>query len=249
MAYNVGLRNKKYGEELNIFDSEKIRWVTGGVTLDHNTVDVDENGRKELKIGQPLGKITETGKYGPYQPGVLGVAASGKTTVDTTEITVNGDEDPAYNGVTIKFAGGGTATEETKVWDGKVLTITLADATGYTHTAINTLIAAATEGAPSGVDPSEIAIATSVTSKNGSVWAEAEPVVLAGGVKGVAAANDGRQTATVMLGETVDFGLGNGYGFGDQVATAFDWARVLTARLPVEITAELKQQLNNITFV
>ncbi|MDI9412091.1 MAG: hypothetical protein QM401_00740 [Bacillota bacterium] len=249
MSYNLEQRSKKYGEEINIFDSQKIRWVTGGVTLDHTLIQPDTEGRKELKIGTPIGKITATGKYGPYQPGVLGVAASGKTTVDTTEITVNGDKDPAYNGVTIKFAGGGTATEETKVWDGKVLTITLADATGYTHTAVNTLIAAATEGAPSGVNPSEIAIATSVTSKNGSVWAEAEPVVLAGGVKGVAAASDGRQTAVLMLGETVDFSLGDGYGFGDQVATAFDWARVLTARLPVTVTAELKQQLNNITFV
>ncbi len=131
MSYNLEQRNKKYGEQINIFDSEKVRWVTGGVTLDHTLVTPDEEGRKELKIGTPLGKITATGKYGPYD----------------------------------------------------------------------------------------------------------------------AEATDGRETAVLMLGETVDFSLGSGYGFGDQVATAFDWARVLTARLPVEVTAELKQQLNNITFV
>lgn len=131
MSYNLEQRSKKYGEQVNIFDSEKIRWVTGGVTLDHTLVEPDEEGRKELKIGTPLGKITATGKYGPYD----------------------------------------------------------------------------------------------------------------------AEATDGRETAVLMLGETVDFSLGSGYGFGDQVATAFDWARVLTARLPVEITADLKTQLNNITFV
>lgn len=131
MAYNVGLRSKKYGEQVNIFDSEKIRWVTGGVTLDHTLVQANEEGRKELKIGTPLGKVTATGKHGPY------------------------DKD----------------------------------------------------------------------------------------------ATDGREAAVLMLGESVDFSLGNGYGFGDQVGTAFDWARVLTARLPVEVTPELKQQLNNISFV
>lgn len=131
MSYNLEQRSKKYGEEINIFDSQKIRWVTGGVTLDHTLVEPNEDGRKELKIGTPIGKVTATGKYGPYD-------------------------------------------------------------------------------------------------------AEAE---------------DGRETAVLMLGETVDFSLGNGIGFGDQVATAFDWARVLTARLPVEITTELQEQLNNITFV
>src|SRR5690606_13352197 len=62
-------------------------------------------------------------------------------------------------------------------------------------------------------------------------------------------ATDGRQTAVLMLGQDVDFSLGEGLGFGDQVATAFDWARVIEARLPVEVTAELKEQLPNITFV
>jgi|SRR5690625_4589327 len=129
MSYNLSLRTKTIDGELNIFDSSSIRWVTGGVTLDHTKVTAVD-GKKILKIGQPLGKITATGKYGPY------------------------DKD----------------------------------------------------------------------------------------------ATDGRETAVVLLGETVDFALGNGE-FGDQVATAFDWARVIEARLPVAVDATAKGQLSNITFV
>lgn len=133
MSYNITLRTKRVAEQINIFDSSMIRWVTGGVTLDHTTVPVDADGRKILPIGTPLGKITATGKYGPWDP----------------------------------------------------------DAT------------------------------------------------------------DGRETAVCMLGETVDFELDNSGKFGDKVATAFDWARVLVARLPIDPAnlADLKQQLPNITFV
>ena len=133
MSYNVGLRTKKVAEQINIFDSSMIRWITGGVTLDHTTVTPDGDGKKVLKIGTPLGRITATGKYGP--------------------------------------------------WD-----------------------------------------------KN---------------------AIDGRQTAVCMLGETVDFELDSSGKFGDKVATAFDWARVITARLPINPAdlEDLKQQLPGITFV
>ncbi len=132
MAFNIGLRTKKVAEQINIFDSTMVRWVTGGVTIDHTTVTPDSDGRKRLPVGTPLGKITATGKYGPW------------------------DED----------------------------------------------------------------------------------------------ATDGRQTAVCMLGENVDFELDKSGKFGDQVATAFDWARVISDRLPIDSAdlAALKEQLPNITF-
>lgn len=245
MAYNVGLRNKKYGEELNIFDSEKIRWITGGVTLDVNTVEVDEDGRKELKIGTPIGKITATGKYGPYQPGKTGTKAEGTTKVDSVDAKFEGEKSVAYNGVIIAFETGDDAAA---AWDDGTLTLTLVAATAYGKSELESLIANATTGAPTGVDVAEIAV-TITGTKTGTQWAAAEPVTLSGGVADVSAADDGRQNASLLLGETVDFSLGDGYGFGDQVATAFDWARVLSARLPVEVTSALKTDLPNITFV
>lgn len=132
MSYNVTLRTKTIEGSVNIFDSSKVRWVTGGVTLDHTTVTADGEGRKRLRIGTPLGKITTTGKYGPWDP----------------------------------------------------------------------------------------------------------------------EATDGRETAVVMLGENVDFELDGSGTFGDQAATAFDWARVITERLPIDPADldDLKEQLPNITF-
>lgn len=66
MGYDLGLKTKTIGGQLNIFDSEQIRWIRGAVTIDAATVTADGNGKKTLKLGQPLGKITATGKYGPY---------------------------------------------------------------------------------------------------------------------------------------------------------------------------------------
>lgn len=66
MSYNVTLRTKKVAEQINIFDSSMVRWITGGVTIDHTLVPTDADGRKILPIGTPLGKITATGKYGPW---------------------------------------------------------------------------------------------------------------------------------------------------------------------------------------
>jgi len=70
-GYNLSLKTKTFGNEVNIFDSQDIRWIRGAITIDASTVGVsgvDENGvsRKVLKAGYPLGKITATGKYGPY---------------------------------------------------------------------------------------------------------------------------------------------------------------------------------------
>lgn len=110
-----------------------------------------------------------------------GAKASGKTTVDSVEVTVEADEKKAvYNGVTIKFEAGATAGSETTVWNGKKLTVGLADATSYTHTALNTLIQAATDGAPSGVNAAKLIIKTSIT-KTGAQWVAADDVVLADG--------------------------------------------------------------------
>jgi len=61
-------------------------------------------------------------------------------------------------------------------------------------------------------------------------------------------AADGSAFAMLMLAEDVDFELDNSGAFGDQVATAFDWARVLTARLPRTPDPVVALELNNITF-
>ena len=242
MGYNLELRTEKIAGQANIFDSALVRWITGGVTIDAATVSADADGNKILKAGMPLGKITASGKYGPYAPAVAGVAASGTTTVDGVKVTIEGDEGAVYNGVVISFAGGAEESAAAAAWSDGTLTVTLENAVDYDQDAINSLIAAATVGAPTGVDPTKIIIKTTV-EKTGAQWGAAEDVVLAGGADAIAAADDGRQTAVLMIAEDVDCTS------GDQVTTAFDMARVIVERLPVEVTSELKEQLSGITFV
>ena len=75
--------------EINIFDSHHIRYLTGGVTIDRETVPEDADKKRIVRIGTILGKITATGYYGPYDP----AAADGRgkacciivSSVDCTE--------------------------------------------------------------------------------------------------------------------------------------------------------------------
>lgn len=67
MGYNLELRTTQVGGELNIFDSAQVRWITGGVTIDHTTVPlVDE--KRILPAGTIIGRITESKKFGPWDP-------------------------------------------------------------------------------------------------------------------------------------------------------------------------------------
>lgn len=242
MGYNLELRTTKVGGELNIFDSGQVRWITGGVTIDHTTVTANAEGRRILPAGMPIGKITASGKYGPYKPGVTGVKASGTIDVDGATATISGDKSSAYNGIEIKFetieSGDAGAT-----WNGNVLTVKLVDVTTYTTSAIETLLKAATTGAPEGITATKFTVTGTVTGKTGENWADGGSVILAGGVADESAANDGRQNAALMIAEEVDVTE------GDKVITAFDWARVISARIPVSVTSALKADLTNITFV
>jgi len=67
MGYNLELRTTEVGGELNIFDSGQVRWITGGVTIDHTTVElVDE--KRILPAGTIIGRITANKKFGPWDP-------------------------------------------------------------------------------------------------------------------------------------------------------------------------------------
>lgn len=71
MPYRIGITKDSFGQAPNIFASEQIRWCNFGVTIDPATVVAGGDGRKILKPGTPLGKITASGKYGPYLTGAV----------------------------------------------------------------------------------------------------------------------------------------------------------------------------------
>ncbi len=67
MGYNLELRTTEVGGELNIFDSGQVRWITGGVTIDHTTVE-PVDGKRILPAGTIIGRIAESKKFGPWDP-------------------------------------------------------------------------------------------------------------------------------------------------------------------------------------
>ncbi len=104
--------------------------------------------------------------------------AAGEAKVDGITAKIEGGKSAAYNGIEIKFV---TGEEAGGAWAENVLTLTLVAVTNYGKTELESLIAAVTTGAPTGVDVSEIAV-TIASAKSGTNWATAESVVLAGGV-------------------------------------------------------------------
>lgn len=68
---------------------EVVREVVNGVTIDAATVTADGDGKKILKKGMPLAKITASGKFGPYDSAALDGRANPsvilKKTVDVTD--------------------------------------------------------------------------------------------------------------------------------------------------------------------
>jgi hypothetical protein len=99
---------------------EVIREVTNGITLDSTKVLADADGKKIVKKGQPLGKITSSGKYRPYTHTELAAdAASTDTaiTVQDVSLLVAGDAIDV---------NGTTATIDSINYDTNVITLTAA---------------------------------------------------------------------------------------------------------------------------
>ena len=68
MGYNIGLKKTTFGGTINFLDSQQVRYVRGGVTLDATEVAADGNGMKKLPAGTFIGKV-ENGKYAKYTAG------------------------------------------------------------------------------------------------------------------------------------------------------------------------------------
>lgn len=82
----IALTTTQTSQPVQILASEHIRFIQGGMTLDSTLVRLDqyETGRRIVKVGARLGKVTATGKFAPVRSTTLAAAA---LSTDTT-ITV-----------------------------------------------------------------------------------------------------------------------------------------------------------------
>lgn len=255
---NLELRTTTIGGRISFLDSEKVRYVRGGVTLGHLSVLPDPlTGIKRLPAGTVVGRLGN-GKYAPYLAGVAAVPgvvstvtlkASGAGNRDDIVITAkqagaDGDKikvqlvDPDAASASLKVA---VETDVIRVYlatdVGKAITSTI----GQVIAAINAtlyvkdiVVASLAEGSAEG----DVVIAVAATP-------------LAGGLDGTPAGLS-NVVPSALLAEDVDFTAftaSGGVTYADRVVTAIDYARVIEARLPDSIDAYTKARLSGITWV
>ena len=255
---NLELKTTTIGGKVSFLDSDKVRYVRGGITLDHLAVLPDPlTGLKRLAAGTVVGRLGN-GKYSAYAAGaaaVPGVAstvtlkASGTGARDDIVITAkqtgaDGDKikiqlvNPDAASASLKVA---VETDVIRVYvatDGtKAITSTIAEviaainATLYVKDIVTALLAEGSEG-------TDAAIAVAATA-------------LAGGVDDTPAGAP-NVTPRFLLADDVVFTTFTATGgavHGDQLVTAIDQARVIEARLPVAIDAFTKASMPGITWV
>ena len=255
---NLELKTTTLGGKISFLDSEKVRYVRGGITLDHLTVAPDPlTGLKRLAAGTVVGRLGN-GKYSAYAAGaaaVPGVAstvtlkASGTGARNDIVITAK-QTGVAGNAIKVQLVDPNAASASLKVavetdvirvyvaTDGtKAITSTIAEviaainATLYVKDIVTALLAEGSEG-------TDAAIAVAATA-------------LAGGVDDTPAGAP-NVTPRFLLADDVVFTTFTATGgavHGDQLVTAIDQARVIEARLPAAIDAFTKASMPGITWV
>ena len=254
---NLELKTTTIGGKVSFLDSDKVRYVRGGITLDHLAVQPDPlTGLKRLLAGTVVGRLGN-GKYSVYAAGaaaVPGVAstvtlkASGTGARDDIVITAkqtgaDGDKikiqlvNPDAASASLKVA---VETDVIRVYvatDGtKAITSTIAEviaainATLYVKDIVTAALAEGSAG-------DDVVIAVAATA-------------LAGGVNGTPAGPANVVPRYLLADDVVftTFTSSGGATHADQVVTAIDQARVIEARLPVPPDAYVKASLPGITW-
>ena len=230
----LALQTKIIGEEVNIFDSSHMRFLTGGVTLDASKVSADEDGLKILRAGTVLGKDGSSGKYYPIVDMAAATLSTGVVANNNRILWTAKTKGVIGNGIKIQLLDPSANSQALSVSvsaDTIVVSLATSGAGAITSTA-NEVIAAVNAH----LVAKELVLAAGVTGSTGAAAVvAAAATALSGGV-------DWAITPKCMLAEAVDL------TDGDYGASAVDQARVLSARLPATVQPEVRAVLVGITF-
>ena len=229
----LGLETSSIGSRINIFGSEQIRYVTGGITIDSSEITAGE-GVKEVKAGTVMAK-QDNGLYIPVTDKVAaklvtGIVGSNNAILWTAKVPGAAGEtikvqllDPSANSQDLAVSVvGDTVVASLKTGSGGAIESTAAQviAAVNAHLVAKTLVIAANSGASTGAGVVAAVAATALD--NGADW---------------------NVTPSCILAEDVDV------TDGDTAASAVDHARLLSARLPATIAPEVLAVLPGITLV
>jgi hypothetical protein len=229
----LGLETSSIGSRINIFGSEQIRYVTGGITIDSSEITAVE-GVKEVKAGTVMGK-QDNGLYIPVTDKVAaklvtGIVGSNNAILWTAKVPGAAGEtikvqllDPSANSQDLAVSVvGDTVVASLKTGSGGAIESTAAQviAAVNAHLVAKTLVIAANSGASTGAGVVAAVAATALD--NGADW---------------------NVTPSCILAEDVDV------TDGDTAASAVDHARLLSARLPATIAPEILAVLPGISLI
>lgn len=238
---NINLKTTTFGGEVSFLDSKNVRYIRGAVTLDASTVTA-VNGIKKLPAGTFIGKLG-SGKYAKYTAATFatldtGVVANNNAITFTSKIPGNAGEaikvqlkDPGANNAALKV---------TMENDTIVISLATDGAGAITSTAAQVIAAVS----------SALVVKDYVSAANTGASTGAAAVV-AVAATALAGADDANVVPTLILPHEVLFTVGNantGLSDVDQVVTAIDQGRVISARLPVAPDAVVKANMPGITF-
>ena len=255
---NLELKTTTLGGKISFLDSEKVRYVRGGITLDHLTVAPDPlTGLKRIAAGTVVGRLGN-GKYSPYVAGAAAVPGVASTV--TLKASGAGNRDDIV--ITAKQAGADGNKIKVQLVDPDAASASLKIAVEtdvirvYVATdgtkAITSTIAQVIAAINAALFVKDIVVATLADgSAEGDVVIAVAATPLAGGANDTPAGAP-NVTPRFLLADDVVFTTFTATGgavHGDQLVTAIDQARVIEARLPAAIDAFTKASMPGITWV
>nr|WP_157049483.1 hypothetical protein [Moorella glycerini] len=222
-----------------------MRYIRGGVTLDAADVTADANGIKKLPAGTFIGKKAN-GKYAKYVAATKATLTTGAVADNNAIVWTAKQAGVGGNNITITLVNNG-ASLPLKIQSVNVatkdITIQLATDAGGVVTSTAQQVIDLVKGDYAASSLVDVANATGSTGAG---------VVAAVAATNLAGGTDANVTPTAILAEEViftSFTLSGGVAHSDQVSTAIDHGRVITARLPQAPDDVVKANIPGVTFV
>ena len=239
---NIGLKTTTFGGRTNFLDSSEVRFIRGGITLDAAQVAADGGtGLKKLLAGTFVG--VSGGKYRKYIAAVkahlhTGVVANNNAVLWTA---VTGGAAGNSIKVALLDPGGNNKPLEVTIINDEIRVNLATGADGAisstaaqviaavnTHLFAKTLVLAANDGASTGA-----------------------AAVVAAAAAPLAEGANANVVPSLILADDVTFSSVdsvNGVTHADQIVTAIDHARVISARLPVAPDDYVRASMPGITW-
>jgi hypothetical protein len=240
---DITLKETVFGGQINFLDSEKVRYIRGGITLDAAQVTADGNGIKKLAAGTFVGK-QGNGKYAKYIPAVIASLTTGVEGNNNAILWTAIKGGTGGNGIKIQLkdpAGNDQLLKVLVETDTIIVSLATGGAGAITSTAAQVIAAVNA----SLLVKDLVTAANAGTSTGAGVVAAVAATSLAGG------ANTNITPSAILTEDIIftTFTSSGGVSHADKVVTAIDQGRVIVSRLPVAPDDAVKASLNSITFV